>query len=136
MALYCWHPYRTLIIGGSETDKNNVLLNLIKHQRPDIDKTYFSVKDPFESKYQSILNGREKQRIKKLKNPEGIIDYSQTSGDFYENLESYSPIKKSEVLIVSVHIIADMEAIIIELFLRGRKLDVSLIYFTILFKSI
>ena len=113
-----------------------MLLNLIKHQRPDIDKTYFSVKDPFESKYQSILNGREKPRIKKLKNPKGIIDYSQTSGDFYENLESYNPIKKREVLIVSVHIIADMEAIIIELFLRGRKLDVSLIYFTILFKSI
>ena len=32
------YPYRILIIGGSESDKTNVLLNLIKHQQPDIDK--------------------------------------------------------------------------------------------------
>ena len=31
------HPYRILIIGGSGSAKTNVLLNLIKHQRPDID---------------------------------------------------------------------------------------------------
>ena len=34
------HPYRILIIGGSGRGKTNVLLNLIKHQRPDIDKIY------------------------------------------------------------------------------------------------
>ena len=32
------HPYMILIIGGSGSGKTNVLLNLIKHQRPDIDK--------------------------------------------------------------------------------------------------
>ena len=32
--------HRTLIIGGSGSGKTNVLLNLIKHQRPDIDKIY------------------------------------------------------------------------------------------------
>ena len=32
------HPYRILIIGGSELGKTNVLLNLIKHQRTDTDK--------------------------------------------------------------------------------------------------
>ena len=46
------HPYRILFIGGSESGKTNALLNLIEHQRPDIDKTYLSIKDPFESKYQ------------------------------------------------------------------------------------
>ena len=34
------HPYRILIIGGSRSGKTNVLLNLIKHQRPDIDKIF------------------------------------------------------------------------------------------------
>ena len=29
------HPYRILIIGGSGSGKINVLLNLIKHQRPE-----------------------------------------------------------------------------------------------------
>ena len=32
------HPYRFLIIGGSGSVKAKMLLNLLKHQRPDIDK--------------------------------------------------------------------------------------------------
>ena len=35
------HPQRILIIWGSGLRKNNVLLNLRKHQRPDIDKISF-----------------------------------------------------------------------------------------------
>ena len=35
MALIPDHPYRILIIGGSRSGKTDVLLNLIKHQRPD-----------------------------------------------------------------------------------------------------
>ena len=46
------HPHRILIIDGSGSGKTNVLLNLIKNQRPDIDKIFLYVKDPFESKYQ------------------------------------------------------------------------------------
>ena len=34
------HPCRLLIIGGSGPGKTNVLLNLIKHERPDICKIY------------------------------------------------------------------------------------------------
>ena len=33
--------YRILIMSGSRSDKSNMLLNLIKHQRPDVDKIYF-----------------------------------------------------------------------------------------------
>ena len=36
------HPYRISIIGGSGSGKTNVLLNLTKHQRSDIDKIYLS----------------------------------------------------------------------------------------------
>ena len=53
------HPYRIEIIGGLETGKTNVLLNLIKNQRPDIDKIYLYVEDPFKSKYQLLINGRQ-----------------------------------------------------------------------------
>ena len=31
------HPYRILILGDSRSGKTNVILNLIKDQRPDID---------------------------------------------------------------------------------------------------
>ena len=34
------HPYKILIIGGSGPGKTSALLNLIKHQRPDIKKIY------------------------------------------------------------------------------------------------
>ena len=42
------HPHRILIIGGSGSGKTNVLLNLIKNQRPDVDTIYLLAKDLFE----------------------------------------------------------------------------------------
>ena len=57
------------------------------------------VKDPFESKYQLLINGREKVGIKKSKNPKASTDYSQTIDDVYENLEDYNAKKKRKVLI-------------------------------------
>ena len=51
-------PYRMLIIGGSGSGKTNVLLNLINKQE-DIDKIYLYVKDPYESKYQYLINKRQ-----------------------------------------------------------------------------
>ena len=63
-----------------------MLLNLIKNQRPYIDKIYLIVKDPFESKYQLLINRREKVGIKKLKNPKAFMGYSQIIDDIYENV--------------------------------------------------
>ena len=107
-----------------------MLLNLIKHQRPDIDKIYLYVKDPFESKYQLRINGREKVVVENLKTPKAFTDYSQTVGDVYENLEDYNPTIKRRVFIVFDDMIADMESnknispIVTELFLRGRKFTI------------
>ena len=66
------HPYRILLIGGSGSGKTHVLLNLINNQRPDIDKIYLYVKDPLESKYQLLINGREKAGNENLKKSKGI----------------------------------------------------------------
>ena len=84
------HPYRILIIGGSAWRKTNVILNLIKNQRPDIDNIYLIAKDPFESKYQLLINGREKVGIEILKNPKAFINYSETIDVVNENLEDYN----------------------------------------------
>ena len=78
------HTYRILIIGGSGSGKTNVLLNLMRHQRPDTDKIYLCVKDPFKSEYQLLINGREKVGIKKLKNPKAFADYSLTIDNFHQ----------------------------------------------------
>ena len=67
-------PFRILIIGGSGSGKTNVLLNLIKHRRPDNYKISLYVKDSFESKYQSLIDGGEKVGIKHLKNPRELIN--------------------------------------------------------------
>ena len=48
-------PYKTLIIGDSECGKINSLFNLI-NQQPDIDKIYSYAKDPFEAKYQFLID--------------------------------------------------------------------------------
>ena len=55
----------------------------MKNQQTDIGKFYLHVKDPFESKYQLLINGREKVEIKKLKNPKAFIDYPQKMDDVY-----------------------------------------------------
>ena len=49
------HPYRILIIGGSGSGKTNALLNLINN-KPDIDKIYLYAKNPYESKYQFLID--------------------------------------------------------------------------------
>ena len=66
------HAYRILIIGDSRSGKTNLLLNLIKNQRPDIDKIYLHVKDSFESKYQLLMSGREKVGIKRIKKSKSV----------------------------------------------------------------
>ena len=58
-----------------------------------------------------LINGREKVRIKNLKNPKAFIDYSQTIDNVYENLEDYNPTKKKRVLIVVDDMIADWNLI-------------------------
>ena len=90
--------------------KLNFLLNLIKHKWPDIDEIYLYVKDPFKSKYQVLVNRREKVGIKNLKNPKAFIDYSQKIDDVYENLEDYNPTKKRRVLKVFGDMISDAES--------------------------
>ena len=79
-----------------------MLLNLIEHQRPDIDKIYLYVKDPFEAMYQLLINRTEKVGIKKLKNPKVFIDYSEAIDD---NLK-----QKRKVLILFDNMLADTEA--------------------------
>ena len=53
------------------------------------------IKGPFQWKCQLLINRRKKVRIKKLKNPKALIDYSLD--DVYENLEDYNPTKKKSV---------------------------------------
>ena len=129
------HPYRILIIGGSGSGKTNLLLNLIENQ-PDIDKIYLYAKDPYESKYQYLINKRESVGINDFNDPKAFIDYSNDMQDVYKNINYYNLNKENKILIVFDDMIADMinnkklNSIVTELFIRGRKLYISLVFIT------
>ena len=129
------HPYRILIIGGSGSGKTNVLLNLIENQ-PDIDKIYLYTKDPYEAKYQYLINIREKVGLKRFNGPKAFIEYSIDMCDVYKNIDQYNIDKECKILIVFDDMIADiiknkkLNSIVTELFIGGRKVNISLIFIT------
>ena len=57
-------------------------------------------------------------------------------GDVYKNINCYNPHKENKILIVFDDVIADMinnnklDSIVTELFIRGRKLIISLVFIT------
>ena len=122
------HLYRLLIIGGSRSGKTNALLNLINNQ-PDFDKIYLYTKDPYEAKYQHLINKREKVGLDHFKDPRAFLEYSSDMQDVYKNIEDCNPGKKLKILIVFDGMIADMinnkklNPVVTELFIRGRKLN-------------
>ena len=67
------HPYRILI--GSGLGKTNGLLNLINNQL-HIDQIYLYAKDPYEAKYQYLINKCEKVGLKHYHDPKAFIEYS------------------------------------------------------------
>ena len=128
-------PYRILIIGGSGSGKTNALLNLINNQ-PDIDKIYLYAKDPYEKRYQYLINKREKVGLNLFNDPKAFMEYSNDMQDVYKNIEDYNPIKKRKALIIFDDMIVDMinnnklNPVITELVIRGRKLNISIVFIT------
>ena len=80
------YPYRKLIIGGSGSEKANALLNVISHQL-DIDKVYLYAKDPYETKYQLLINKHNGLGLKHCNDSKDFIDYSNDMNDIYINIE-------------------------------------------------
>ena len=74
--------------------------------------------------------------IKKLNDPSAFIEYSNTMDDVYNNIDDYNPKRKRKILIVFDDMIADIltnkrfQAIIKELFIRCRNLNISLVFTT------
>ena len=127
------HPYRILIIGASGSGKTNTLLNLTNNQ-PDTDEIYLYAKDLYETKYQFLINNRESTGLKHFSDPKPFIEYSNDMQDVYKNINDYNLNKENKILIVFDDMIADMinnkklNSIITELFIRGRKLNIYLVF--------
>ena len=102
-------------------------MNLINNQ-PDIDKIYLYAKDPYEVKYQYLINKLEKVGLDHLDDPKAFMEYSNNMQDVYKNIDDYNLRKKRKVLIVFDDMIADMinnndlNPIVTELFIEAANL--------------
>ena len=89
--------------------------------QPDINKTYLYTKDPYEAKYQFLINKRKSTRLKSI-----LIILKLL----------FNPNKKRKILIVFGDMIVDIlskkkpNPIVPELFIRGRKLNISVVFIT------
>ena len=124
-----------MIIGGSGSGKTNTLLNFII-QQDDIYKIYLHAKDLSKPKYKFLFKKREDARIKHLKDPNAFIECSNTMNDVYESINSFKSNRKRKIWIAVDDMISDIitnktcQAIIKELFIRRRKLNISLVVIT------
>ena len=101
-----------------------------------IDKIYLCAKDLSEPKYEFLINKREQAGIKNLNDPHTFIEYSDDMNDVYADISNYNKKRKNKVLIVFDDMIADIEynknfsKMIKELFYRGRKMNISIVFIT------
>ena len=129
-------PYRRLIIGPSGSGETNYLLNSIQKDNNIIDKISLYAKDLEEPKYQILIDKREKTGLKNLIDKNAFIEHSNNMDDIYENIEDYNKKRKRKVLIVFddtiSHIMSDKKAqqVLKDLFIRCRKLNISLCFLT------
>ena len=128
-------PFRMLIIGPCGSGKINTLLHLINNFHP-IDKIYLYAKDTDEKKYQYLIHKREQAGIKNLNDPHAFIEYSNDMNDVLEDINNYSKKRDKKVLIIFNNMIAHImrsgkfKAIVKELFIRCRKLNISIVFIT------
>ena len=124
----CW-------AGPSGSGKANTLLNLINNQ-PNIGKVYLYAKDPYEAKYSFLINKRESTGLKHFNDPKAFIECSNDMQDVYKNIDECNADKECKILMVFDDMIPDMinnkklNSVIIELLIRRRKLNISLIFIT------
>ena len=83
-----------------------------------------------------LIKKRENVGTDHFNDPNAFIECSNKIDDVYENIDDYNPSKKRKILIVSDNMMADImsnkkvQAMIKELFIRSRKLNILLVFIT------
>ena len=129
-------PYRKLVIGPSGSGKTNNLLNSIQRDNSIVDKIYLYANDLEEPKYKLLIDEREKAGINFNNDPNAFIEYSNSMDDILSDIEDYNKKRKRKILIIFddmiSHVMSDRRAqqILKDLFIRCRKLNISLCFLT------
>ena len=58
------------------------------------------VKDPYEAKYQYLINKRECVGINYFNDPKAFIEYSNDMHDVYKNIDDYNRDKENKILMI------------------------------------
>ena len=93
-------------------------------------------KDLHEAKYEFLIKKHEDAGIKHLNDSNAFIECSNTIDDVYENIDEYNPNRQRKILIVFDDMIADImsnkhfQAVMKELFIRCKKLNILLAFIT------
>ena len=87
-----------------------------------------------------MINKRESTGLKYFNDSKTLIEYSKDIHNTYKDIEEYNPNRKSKISIVCDDMMADLLSnkklnpvviqIMFELFVRGRKLNISLVFIT------
>ena len=93
-------------------------------------------KDLSEPKYEYLIKNCENPGIKRVNDGNAFIEYSNTMDDVYKNIDDYNPNRRRKILFVFDDMIAGImtnkkfQAIIKELFIRCRKINIPLVFIT------
>ena len=110
-------------------------MNVINNQS-DVDKIYLNAKGPYEVNYQFLINKRESTGLKHFNDHNAFLESSNDMQDFYKNIKDHNVDRELKILIVFDDMIADMinnkklNSIVTDLFIRGRKLNIFLLFIT------
>ena len=58
---------------------------------------YLYAKDPYEAKYQFLINKRESTGLRHVNDTKAFIEYSNEFRDFYKNIDEYNPDKENKI---------------------------------------
>ena len=90
-------------------------------------------KDSYEAKYQYLIKIHEKVDVDHHNDPRTYNEYSNDMRDVYKNINDYNPYNENKIFIFFDDMIADMinikklDSVVTELFIRGRKFNISLV---------
>ena len=85
---------------------------------------------------QALNHGLKLTKVQRVIEFRAFMEYSNDMHDVYKNINNYNPDKENKILIVFDDMIADMinnkklNLVVTELFIRGRKLNISIIFIT------
>ena len=83
-----------------------------------------------------LINKRVSAGLNYLNESKAFIEYSNGMDDIYKNLQEYNPNRKPKVLVLFDDMITEMlrnkklNPVVTELFIGGKKLNISLVFIT------